>query len=159
MSASSTPQESNFGISRIYLKDVSFESPNSIEMFQQDWNPSVNLELDVNSQGLNPEGDVVEVSLKVSVTTKIKDKTAFLVEVTQAGIFSIPTNLTGAKLAHCIGSYCPNILLPYARETICDLVSKGSYPQLNLSPVDFDSLLENHMREHEQHNKQVVLDA
>lgn len=126
-----------FHIQRIYTKDVSFETPNSPQVFQKDWEPEVKLDLDTRSNKL--EEDLFEVILSLTVTATIGEETAFLAEVQQAGIFTI-SNLEGNQLAHSIGSYCPNILFPYARQVIAGLVAGGTFPQLNLAPVNFDAL-------------------
>ncbi|HEC17275.1 MAG TPA: protein-export chaperone SecB [Sedimenticola sp.] len=133
-----------FHLKRIYIKDLSFETPNSPQIFSVEWKPESTLNL--NSE-VHPLGDdLYEVVLTVTVTTKVGDKVAFLVEVQQAGIFlmrGFPRNEQGPML----GSYCPNILFPYLREVVSDLVNKGSFPQLLLSPVNFDALYAQHMAE------------
>ena len=120
--------QQNFAIQRIFLKDVSFEAPNSPDMFQKEWNPDVKLDLDTQSRELG-EG-VYEVILRLTVTVKNAQDTAFLCEVQQGGIFSA-SEMEAGQLAHCLGAFCPNILFPYARETISSLVVKGTFPQLN----------------------------
>jgi preprotein translocase subunit SecB len=137
------PQQ-NFAIQRIYLKDVSFEAPSSPVIFQKDWNPNVNLDLDTQNRELG-EG-IYEVILRLTVTVKNEDETAFLCEVQQAGIFSAE-QMEAGQLAHCLGAFCPNILFPYARETISSLVVKGTFPQLNLAPVNFDALFMNYLQQ------------
>lgn len=126
-----------FNIQRIYTKDISFETPNSPAIFQKEWKPEVKLDLDTRSNKLTD--DVYEVILSLTVTAKLGEETAFLAEVQQAGIFSI-SGLEENQMAHSVGSYCPNILFPYAREAIASLVSRGTFPQLNLAPVNFDAL-------------------
>lgn len=134
--------EPEFQIQRIYIKDVSFEAPNTPMVFQKDWNPEVKLDMDTQTQVLGQ--DVYEVALTLTVTCKLGEDTAFLCEVKQAGIFTA-SNLDPQSLAHCLGAFCPNILFPYARETISGMVSRGSFPQLNLAPVNFDALFASHM--------------
>ncbi len=136
-----------FALQRIYIKDVSFETPNSPGVFTEEWKPesSLNLNSSVNNLG----NDTYEVVLSVTVTTKVGEKVAFLVEVQQAGIFAakgFPAN----EMGQMMGAYCPNILFPYAREVVSDLVNKGSFPQLLLSPVNFDSLYAQHMQQQAQ---------
>mgnify|MGYP000017604335 FL=1 len=126
-----------FHIQRVYTKDVSFETPNSPVIFQKDWEPDVKLDLDTRSNKL--EEGLFEVVLSLTVTATIGEETAFLAEVQQAGIFTI-AGVEGQQLAHSIGSYCPNILFPYARQVIAGLVAGGTFPQLNLAPVNFDAL-------------------
>ena len=145
MSESANQQE--FNIQRIFIKDVSFECPNSPSIFQQEWKPEVKLDLDTRSSKL---GDgVFEVVLSLTVTAKDGDTVAFLCEVQQAGIFSVG-ELSEGQLAHCLGAFCPNILFPYARETIASLVSRGSFPQLNLAPVNFDALFASYVQQAQQ---------
>lgn len=126
-----------FGIVRIYLKDVSFETPNSPEVFRQDFKPDVNLQLNTSVNKL--DADLFEVVLNVTVTSKQGDKTGFLVEVQQAGIFELK-GYDEAQKGSVLGAYCPNTLYPFAREAISDLVVKGGFPQLLLSPINFDAL-------------------
>ena len=149
--ANNEVQQPEFHIQRIYSKDVSFETPNTPAIFQKEWQPEVKLDMDTKTAVLSQ--DIYEVVLTLTVTCTLGEETAFLCEVKQAGIFTA-SNLEAQQLAHCLGSYCPNILFPYARETIAGLVSKGSFPQLNLAPVNFDALFSAHMSklEAEQEN-------
>lgn len=135
-----TATEMTFQIQRLYTKDISFEAPNTPQIFQKDWQPEVKLDLDIASSQLSD--DVYEVVLRVTTTATIQGETAFLCEIQQAGIFSI-SGIQDAQLAHCIGAFCPNILFPYARECITSLVNRGTFPQLNLTPVNFDALFMN----------------
>lgn len=132
-----------FIIQKIYVKDASFEAPSTPDIFSEKWEPQINLELNTAGKGL--ENDTHEVVLTVTVTAKLGDKTAFLIEAQQAGVFSV-RGLSEQELSHALGSYCPNILFPYAREVISDLVTKGGFPQLLLSPVNFDALYAQHMQ-------------
>ncbi|MPW37677.1 protein-export chaperone SecB [Vibrio sp. B1Z05] len=153
--ATQAPQQ-NFTIQRIFLKDLSFEAPNSPAMFQKEWQPDVNLDLDTKSAQLG-EG-VYEVVLRLTVTVKNADETAFLCEVQQGGIFTAE-DMEPGQLAHCLGAFCPNILFPYARETISSLVVKGTFPQLNLAPVNFDALFMNYLQSQQQQEEQPQADA
>lgn len=130
--------EQQFIIERVYIKDISFESPNSPMIFTQEWKPDTSLNL--NTQ-VNPLGeDHYEVELHLNVTVKGEDgKTAFLVEAVQAGAFMIK-GYEAEQLNHLLASYCPGQLFPYAREVIANLVSKGSFPEMHLSPINFDAL-------------------
>lgn len=141
--ANTQDTQQNFAIQRIFLKDVSFEAPNAPHIFQKEWQPDVNLDLDTQSRELDK--GVYEVILRLTVTVKNKDESAFLCEVQQGGIFSVE-GMEQAQLAHCLGAFCPNILFPYARETISSLVVKGTFPQLNLAPVNFDALFMNYLQ-------------
>ena len=141
---STEQQEQQFIIQRIYVKDVSFEAPNSPGMFTQEWNPDTNLDLNTHVNPLS--SDNYEVELAITITVKSSDKTAFLVEVTQAGVFFI-TGYAQEHINHLLAAYCPNILFPYAREVIASLVSKGSFPELHLSPINFDALYARRLQE------------
>ena len=127
----------HFEIVRLYLKDVSFETPNSPEVFRQSFKPDVNLQLSTSVNKL--EDDLYEVVLNVTVTSKQGDKTGFLVEVQQAGIFGLK-GYDETQIGPVLGAYCPNTLYPFAREAVSDLVVKGGFPQLLLSPINFDAL-------------------
>lgn len=126
-----------FALQRIYTKDISFESPNAPQIFQQQWQPQVNLDLNTSNERLNDTQ--FEVVLSLTATAKVGDKTAFIVEVQQAGVFFI-SGFEGDQLGHMLGAYCPNILFPYAREVIDSMVNRGSFPALMLSPVNFDAI-------------------
>ncbi|MEN4532892.1 protein-export chaperone SecB [Pantoea agglomerans] len=136
--------EMQFQIQRVFTKDISFEAPNAPQVFQKEWEPDVKLDLDTASSQLADE--VYEVVLRVTVTATVGEETAFLCEVQQAGIFTI-SGIEGTQMAHCLGAYCPNILFPYARECITSLVSRGTFPQLNLAPVNFDALFMNYLQQ------------
>lgn len=135
-------QQPQFDIQRIYVKDISFETPNSPAIFTVEWKPEINLDINTTASKLG-EG-VYEVVLRVTATAKVSDKTAFLIEVNQAGIFTV-SGFEGDHLTHTLHSYCPNILFPYAREVVSDLVNKGSFPALNLAPINFDALFAQHL--------------
>ena len=151
MSQQPTPeqmnQEAQFMIQRIYVKDLSFETPNTPAVFQQQWEPELNL--DLNTQSTKLEENIYEVVLTVTVTVSNKETTAFLVEVKQAGIFTIQ-GAQGPQLDHLLGSFCPGILYPYAREAITSQVLRGSFPQLVLAPINFDALYMQKMEEQKQ---------
>ena len=148
--AVSNAQEApGFSIQRIFTKDVSFETPNSPAIFQKEWTPEVKLDLDTRSNKL--ADDVYEVVLTLTVTAQLGEEVAFLAEVQQAGIFGI-TGLDENQMAHSIASYCPNILFPYAREVIASLVSRGTFPQLNLAPVNFDALFSQYVQSRQEEN-------
>jgi len=143
--------EQQFIIERIYVKDISFEAPNSPAVFTENWEPDTNLNL--NTQ-VNPLGeDHYEVELHVTVSVKGKEgKTAFLVEVIQAGAFLIK-GYPQEQLGHLLASYCPSNLFPYAREVISNLVSKGSFPEMHLSPINFDALYAQRLEEEQAQAK------
>ena len=132
-----TPDDRFFQIQKIHLKDVSFETPNSPEIFTLEWKPTV--ELGLGTQTTQIQDGTFEVTLRVTVTVKIGDKTAYLAEVAQAGIFTAG-GFGEDEMGDLLGSYCPNILFPYAREAVSDLVIKGGFPPMLLNPVNFDTL-------------------
>ncbi len=154
--ASTEAPKVEFAIQRIYTKDISFETPNSPQVFQQEWKPEVKVDLDTTSNKL--ADNVFEVVLTLTVTAKVADKTAFLCEVHQGGIFTLG-NMPEPQLAHAINAYCPNILFPYARETVSNLVNRGSFPQINLAPVNFDALFANYVQQQAEQQKAAEADA
>lgn len=129
--------QKQFSIQKIYVKDMSFETPNSPAVFTQDWKPEINLELNSTATGI-AEG-VHEVVLSLTVTAKLGDTTAYLAEVQQAGIFAM-IGFSQEETAPMLGAFCPGTLYPYARETVSDLVARGGFPQLVLAPINFDAL-------------------
>ncbi len=131
-------ENQQFAIQKIYLKDVSFESPNSPQSFTEgEWKPQVNVQINSANQAIAQ--DTYEVVLSITVTAKQNDKTAFLVEVKQAGVFTI-AGFPDENLAGMIGAYCPESLFPFAREAVAEMISKGGFPQLLLAPVNFNAL-------------------
>jgi preprotein translocase subunit SecB len=130
--------EKQLAISKIYVKDFSFESPRAPEVFKAgEWKPQTNLNLRSSHDAL--EGDAHEIVLTVTVEAKEEDKTLFLVELHQAGIFEI-AGYGNEELEAIVGSFCPNILFPYARETIASIIQKGGFPEFVLQPINFDAL-------------------
>jgi len=145
-----------FNIQRIFVKDISFECPNSPIIFKKEWTPEVSMDIDTKSQKL--EDGVFEVVLTLTTTAKVGEDVAFLCEVQQAGIFTVG-QLEGAQMAHCLNAFCPNILFPYARETVSSLVTRGTFPQLNLAPVNFDALFQNAMMQRQAEAEQAAESA
>lgn len=136
--------QQQFSIQKIYCRDVSFETPNSPQIFTDKWEPELKIDLHT---AVNPLAEnVFEVVLTVTATVKVADKTAFLAEVQQAGIFNV-AGFEKKQLDAMLGSYCPNILFPYAREVISELVNKGGFPQLILQPVNFDAVYTQHLQQ------------
>ena len=139
-----TDTNPQFEIQRIYIKDLSFEAPNTPHTFVDDWKPEVQLNLETKSTKI--QDNIHEVVLSITASVNTGKKPAFVVEAHQAGIFSI-AGLPNDQLRQMLGSFCPNILFPYAREVISDLVVRGGFPQLILAPVNFDALYAQHMEE------------
>lgn len=136
--------ETQFMIQRIYVKNLSFETTNTPAVFQQQWEPE--LSLDLNTQHTALDESTYEVALTVTATVKNQNAVAFLVEVQQAGIFTIQ-GPQPEQLDHLLGSFCPSILFPYAREAITTEVVRASFPQLVLAPINFDALYVQQMEE------------
>lgn len=130
-------QGPQFALQRIYLKDSSFESPRSPLVFQSKWTPKINFDIKTRSDKL--QDDVFEVVLTLTAEAQLEEQSAFLVEVHQAGIFTAK-DFSAEQLEPLLATVCPNILFPYAREAIDNLVTKGSFPALMLSPINFDAL-------------------
>ena len=125
-------------IAKIYLKDFSFESPQSPAVFQTaEWKPKTNLNLRSSHNEL--QADLHEVVLTITIEAKEEEKTIFLVELHQAGLFEI-TGYDQEEIGPIVGSFCPNILFPYARESIANAVQKGGFPEFVLQPINFDAL-------------------
>ncbi len=141
-----TQQEAQleFAIQRIYVKDFSFEAPNSPKTFLEEWKPDVNLDLKVDNEKL--EEGVHDVTLHLTVTVKNKDDVAFLVEVKHAAVFAIK-NLPEEQLPHMLGAFCPNIIFPYARERISGMVEAGGFPPLYLAPINFDAVYQQQIQQ------------
>ncbi len=130
-------QQPGFGIEKIYIKDLSLEIPHAPQIFIQREAPQVGVELSNAATKLD-EG-VYEVVITVTVTSKVEDKTVFLVEVAQAGIFRV-SNVPEENLELVLGIGCPNILFPYAREAVSDIVTRGGFPPVLLNPINFEAL-------------------
>lgn len=126
-----------FAIEKLYVKDVSLEIPNAPQIFTDRTAPQVNVELANVTQKL--DDGVFEAAIKVTITAKIADKVAFLVEVTQAGIFAI-RNVPEENLEMILAITCPNILFPYAREAVSDLVTRAGFAPVLLNPINFEAL-------------------
>ncbi len=132
--AGSGPQ---FAILRTYLKDVSLETPNSPACFLGELKPQISLQLNTSVNELDK--DTYEVVLDLTVTAQEEAKTAFLVQVQQAGIFKLH-GFEEPRKAHTLAVFCPETLFPFAREAVSDLVVKGGFPQLLLAPINFEAL-------------------
>jgi len=126
-----------FAIQRIYTKDISFESPNAPQVFISEWEPKINVDLSTEIQALSE--NTIQVVLTVNVVAKHEDKTAFLVEVQQAGIF-LAKGFSEEELGPLMGIGAANALYPYAREVVSDLITRGSFPQFTLQPVNFEQM-------------------
>jgi preprotein translocase subunit SecB len=150
-----TNPERQFAVQRIYIKDMSFESPNAPEIFRGDWKPENELNLNTKVNRLAEQA--YEVVLTVTVTAKVGEKTAFIAEIHQAGIFTLG-GFAEQELGPMLGAYCPNLLFPYAREAITDLVVRGSFPQLVLQHVSFDALFAQQLAQQQGGNGEEAAD-
>ena len=130
-------QQQRFQIQKIYIKDLSLETPNSPTVFlqQQNWKPRVDVQVNVDTNTLSK--DVHEVIITLTVTAAQDEKTAYLIELQQAGVFTV---MNFPDTAPMIGAYCPNLLFPYARETVDNLLLKAGFPPLQIAPVNFEAL-------------------
>ncbi len=142
--AAESVQQGQFGIQKVYTKDLSFETPNSPAIFQEQWQPTVNMDIANSAQSLTD--DLYEVTLSVTVMVSSNEKSMYLVEAQQAGIFHI-AGFAHEAVNRMLATVCPNILFPFAREVVADLVTRGGFPQLLLAPVNFDALYVQHQQQ------------
>ena len=136
-------QRGQFEIQKVYVKNISLETPNSPKIFREQWQPSVHMDIANSADDLGD--NLYEVTLSVTTTVSHGEKTIYLVEVQQAGIFlmaDFPREIIGRMVA----TVCPNILFPFVREMISDLVTRAGFPQLLLAPVNFDALYLQHQQ-------------
>lgn len=133
-----------YSLQRMYLKDVSFESPNSPEIFLGEWRPKINMNLASTSKRIDEE--LHEVVLTITVEARQDDKTAFLIELQQAGIF-IAKGFKPDELHQILGLNCPQNLFPFAREAVASLTMNGGFPQVLLQPINFEALYRKNLEE------------
>jgi preprotein translocase subunit SecB len=129
-------QQPIFNIQRVYLKDMSLEQPNSPAIFLEQEGPNIEVAIDINSENLAES--IYESTITITVTAKIKDKTAFLVEGKQAGIFEV-RNVPADQIEPLLGIACPNILYPYLRANIADMVTRAGFPPIHLNEINFEA--------------------
>jgi preprotein translocase subunit SecB len=134
-------------ILKIYLKDVSLETPHAPQIFNEQRTPEINVQLSNNSSPVAE--NVHEVVLTLTVTATVEEKTAYLVEVHQAGVFAV-RGLSNEQLGPILGAFCPNTLFPFARETVASLIGKSGFPPLLLNPVNFDVLYKQRLQQVQQ---------
>jgi len=142
-------QQTSVSIKKIYLKDTSFETPNTPQIFTEEFQPEVSVHLQNTATSIAEQ--IFEVVLNITITTKIKDKTAYLIEVQQAGLFEIQ-GMSKETLPRFLGTYCPHMLFPYLRQTIDDMLMKGGFPAFLLTPVDFDVIYEEQLQQQQQNS-------
>jgi preprotein translocase subunit SecB len=137
-------QEPAFGIQRIYLKDLSLEIPNAPQIFLDTQQPAVEIQLDVGAQAL-VEG-IYETSVTVTVTTRAGENVAFLIEAKQAGIFEI-RNLPEEQLPLILNVVCANIVYPYLRANVADVVQRAGFPPMHLAEINFEALYQQRLQQ------------
>ena len=135
--ATEQPSGPQFAIQRTFIKDLSFETPMGVKVFTQAFQPKV--KMDVNTRGNSIAEGVHEIVLTLTITAKVEEDTAYIVELQQAGIFAI-NGFPKEQMAHVLGAVCPNFLFPYAREAVDSIVVKGGFPPLSIAPIDFDAI-------------------
>ena len=146
-----SPDQPMFGVEKLYLKDLSLELPNAPQVFFEREAPQVEVNMHNQATGLSQPG-YYEVVLTVTVTAKIQDKTVFLVEAAQAGIFQI-RNVPQPDLEAVLGTLCPNTLLPYAREAVSSVVQKAGFPPVTLQHMNFEVIYQQRMQQMQAQNE------
>lgn len=147
------PEGPTFNVNSIYIKDVSFESPNAPSIFNMDWQPKVDFDLQMSSEAVDEAQGLYEVVLHLTVTVKLKeDTTGFLTEVQQAGIFMLQ-GFEPDVIKQVLSTACPTVLFPYAREAVSSLVQRGGFPQLILPPINFEAMYAHHLSQGSEENK------
>lgn len=136
----SEEQQRQLQVQRIYVKDLSFEAPGAPQIYLEQGQPKVNVQLANQARRIG-ETSEFEVEVTITVTAEVNDKTAYIAEVKQAGVFII-SGVNDAELEQILGSYCPNLLFPYIRETISSLIGRGSFAPFHLQPINFDALFQ-----------------
>lgn len=136
-----------FMVNSIYVKDVSFESPSVPQIFNAEWQPKVDFDLQMANTQLKDQEGLYEVVIHLTSTVKLADETtAFLIEVQQAGIFVVQ-GFDNDATNHILATACPGVLFPYAREAVSNLVQRGGFPQLLLPPINFEAMYAQHLAE------------
>jgi preprotein translocase subunit SecB len=138
------PTGPSFTVEKLYIKDVSFEAPGTPQVFNEQGQPQLQMNLNQRVQRLSDEA--FEVVLGVTLTCTIGDKTAYLAEVQQAGVFGL-TGFDDMTLEVMLGTHCPNALYPYARQTVSDLITAGGFPPFLLQPINFEALYAENVRQ------------
>jgi preprotein translocase subunit SecB len=139
-----TEKQAKFTLKKFYVKDLSFETPNTPQMFTEEWEPDMDLQLANRSSVLGD--DHYEVILQATVTAKLKDKIAYLVEVHMAGIFQL-VDLSEEAIKNLTNNACCQLLFPYVREVVSDVVIRGGFPPMLLQPINFDALYQHHLQQ------------
>jgi len=141
--ADSEPLTAQVNVQKIYVRDSSFEVPSAPQIFQEQGQPQIQLNLAQKASSLGQ--DVYEVVLTVTVTCKLADKTAYLAEVQQSGIFAL-TGFHAADLQAVLGTFCPHTLYPYARHAVANMIMEGGFPPFQLQPINFEQIYAEQMQ-------------
>ena len=149
----SAPSQAQFTVEKIYVKDVSFEAPNTPQVFNEQGQPQLSMNL--NQKVARLEGDLFEVVLGVTLTCTLNDKTVYLAEVEQAGIFGL-AGFDDRTLDMMLGTYCPNVLFPYVRQSISDLIQNGGFPPFYMQPINFEALYAEGLRRRSEQSQASV---
>ena len=145
--------EKRLGIVKVYIKDFSFESPQAPGIFNiQEWNPNTNLNLRSSHSVVSESLHEITLTVTIDAKEKDSDKTIFLIELHQAGLFEI-NGYDEQEMAALIGSFCPNVLFPFARETIASTVQKGGFPEFLLQPINFDALYQQSLQQRSEEQR------
>lgn len=135
--ADAAAQQAQFSVEKIFVKNVSFEAPNAPHIFNEPGQPQLNM--DLNQKVARIADNVFEVALAVTLTCRLNDKTVYLAEVEQAGVFGL-AGFDDRTLDMMLGTYCPNVLFPYVRQAVSDLILAGGFPPFYLQPINFEAL-------------------
>lgn len=146
-------QLSRLAVQKIYIKDLSFESPNSPDIFMESGKPDIDIQMHTSARSV--ENEIHEVVLTITVSAKTEEKTLFLVEIQQAGVFAIQ-NVEQEQLGPVLGIDCPTILFPYARQMISELTTQGGFPPLLMAPVNFDAVFRQHVDQQSEQGDNVT---
>ncbi|HET6631454.1 MAG TPA: protein-export chaperone SecB [Rhodanobacteraceae bacterium] len=156
ISAGEQAQQPQLNLQKVYVRDASFEVPNAPQVFQEQGQPQIQLNL--AQKAANVAEGVHEVVLTLTVTCTLNDRTAYLAEVHQAGIFGA-TGFDAQNLAAVLGTYCPNVLFPYARQVLSDMVLNGGFPPFLLQPINFDALYAEQQKQQAQAGSEPAANA
>jgi len=145
VAAANHAQSRQVFMQRIYLKDASLEMPNGARAFTKEMAPQIEVQVGTSVEALEPSAGLFQVVLQVTITAKHGEETAFLVEVHQAGIFQLVNFSADAEIQGVLGAYCPNVLLPFAREAVASFVQRTGFPPVLLQPINFDAIYAEHL--------------
>lgn len=154
--AEAAPLTAQVNVQKIYVKDASFEAPSAPQIFQDQGQPQIQLNLGQRTGAIGP--DLYEVVLTVTVTCKLADKTAYLAEVQQAGIFGL-TGFHPGDLQAVLGTFCPHTLFPYARQAVSSLIMDGGFPPFQLQPINFEQIYADQVQRQQAAGAQPIANA